>query len=215
MSESGKPRYFDISPEVHAGLGVFPGDTAFRREVAVNFDAGAAYQASSIHTTVHLGAHVDAPNHYDPRGTGIEARSLDLYMGPCQVVSVRIARNARIRPSDLNGAKIAAPRVLFKTESFPDPDRWNSDFAALSAELVEYLFERGVKLVGIDTPSIDPCEDKVLESHQAVSKRDMAILEGVILKDVPDGKYTLVALPLKIRGADASPVRAVLLQGAL
>ncbi len=121
-------------------------------------------------------------------------------------------RGGRIRPGDV-GVEIRTPRILFHTDSFPDPDHFNTDFVSLSEELVEWLHARGVQLVGIDTPSIDLCEDKVLESHQAVARHDMAILEGVVLGDVPDGAYTLVALPLKIEGADASPVRAVLLEG--
>jgi arylformamidase len=102
--------------------------------------------------------------------------------------------------------------VLFKTRSFPNPDRWTSDFASLSPELIEKLAGQGVRLVGIDTPSIDPAEDKALESHQAVLRNDMAILEGIVLDDVAEGEYQLVALPLRIAGADASPVRAVLLR---
>jgi arylformamidase len=100
---------------------------------------------------------------------------------------------------------------LLATGSFPNPEKWNSDFAALSPELVTYLHKQGVRLVGIDTPSIDPENSKALESHQAVADCDLAILEGIVLDKVPDGLYTLLALPLKIEGADASPVRAVLL----
>ena len=76
---------------------------------------------------------------------------------------------------------------------------------------MENLASQGVVLVGIDTPSIDLSQDKLLESHQAVARNDMAILEGIVLDGVAPGNYTLIALPLKIEGADASPVRAVLL----
>lgn len=107
--------------------------------------------------------------------------------------------------------EITAPRVLFKTGSYPDPTHFNTDFCSLSPELIEELALNGVCLVGIDTPSIDPAESKDLPSHAMVAAHDLAILEGVVLDHVADGVYTLVALPLRIEGADASPVRAVLL----
>lgn len=202
--------YYDISPEITEKLAVFPGDTPFERKVTVDFGADANYLASSIHGTVHLGAHVDAPNHYRAGAQGISERSLDYYLGECQVVSIQLARGARIQPGDLGKVSIRAKRVLFKTGSFPNPNLWNGDFNSLSPELVRLLADQGVKLVGIDTPSIDPSDDKVLETHNMIAERDMAVLEGVVLDSVPDGIYTLIALPLKIRGADASPVRAIL-----
>jgi arylformamidase len=102
------------------------------------------------------------------------------------------------------------PRVLFATGTYPDPQNWNSDFAALSVELIDFLHERGVITVGIDTPSVDLFESKDLPAHKAILRRDMAILEGLVLKDVPEGTYELIALPLPLVGFDASPVRAVL-----
>lgn len=206
---------YDISPEITERLAVFPGDTPFERKVSVDYAGGSNYLASSIHGTVHLGAHVDAPNHYRQGASGISDRSLEYYLGDCQVISVVLPRGERIRPSHLGSTQVQAKRVLFKTGSFPDPNRWNGDFNSLSPELVIWLAERGVILVGIDTPSIDPADDQRMESHQIVAERDLAILEGVVLQGVPDGMYTLVALPLKLKDADASPVRAVLVKGAL
>lgn len=202
-------RILDISPLVHPGIAVWPGDVAYRRDVACSIAAGANLDLSSITTTVHVGAHADAPSHYEAGGPGIEARALERYLGPCQVMAVSVAPGARILPGDLTGP-ITAPRVLFCTGSFPDPDHWNEDFVSLSPELVDHLAHQGVVLVGIDTPSIDPMTSKVLESHTAVAAHDLAVLEGLVLRDVPPGRYTLVALPLKLAGADASPVRAVL-----
>ena len=98
-----------------------------------------------------------------------------------------------------------------RANTFPDPDHFNEDFAALSPELVATLAEAGVRLIGIDTPSVDLFDDKALLSHTAIAEQDMAILEGVVLDHVPPGSYTLVALPLNLPGVDASPVRAVLL----
>jgi arylformamidase len=108
-------------------------------------------------------------------------------------------------PDDLD-----VTRVLFATGSYPDPTSFNEDFVALSPEAVDALGARGVGLVGIDTPSVDLFDSKDLPAHQACLRHDMAILEGLVLDRVPDGVYELIALPLKLQGFDASPVRAVL-----
>jgi arylformamidase len=103
-----------------------------------------------------------------------------------------------------------AERVLLATGSFPDPEVFSEDFAAASPELIDHLHERGVRLVGIDTPSIDPFSSKDLPAHKRCLAHDMGLLEGLVLKDVPAGIYELIALPLPLVGFDASPVRAVL-----
>jgi arylformamidase len=164
---------------------------------------------STLHATVHLGAHADAPSHYGMDASSIDERSLDYYLGPCQVVRVPVPRRTRITPAMLPGP-IQAPRVLLATGTYPDPEHFNEDFAALAPELVVHLYREGVKLVGLDTPSVDLFESKDLPSHRQFLKHDMAILEGLVLKDVPEGLYELIALPLKLVDYDGSPVRAVL-----
>lgn len=208
------PAVHDISPLISPRLAVFPGDTAFSSRRLLSFAGGNHLELSSIEGTVHLGAHADSPIHYHRDGVGIDRRDPLRYVGAAQVVTVAGARGRRIRPADLGGVGIEAPRVLFRTGSFPDPEKWNEDFASLSAELIDWLAERGVHLVGIDTPSIDPADDKILETHQAVYRHDFAVLEGLVLEGVADGLYTLLAPPLKIEGADASPVRALLIPDA-
>jgi arylformamidase len=193
-------------------VAVWPGDVAFSREVACTIAGGANIDLSAIRTTVHVGAHADAPSHYALGGASIAERPLERYYGPCEVVHVDVGRGERILPRHLPGPA-RAPRVLLRTGTFPDPDHFNEDFAALSPELVEHLADQGVVLVGIDTPSVDLCHDKVLEAHTAVARRDLAVLEGVVLDAVAPGLYTLVALPLRLEGADASPVRAALVEG--
>lgn len=202
-------RVIDLSPPIHPGLGVFPGDTTYQREVLLDVDGADALTLSRVTTTLHLGAHADAPNHYRRGGEGIAARSLGPYLGRCQVVRVDVARGARVRPADVS-APIAAPRVLIATGSFPDPDAWNGDFSSLSPELITWLAEQGVVLVGIDTPSVDPQDSKDLPSHAALARHDLCVLEGLVLAGVAPGIYTLLALPLPLVDADASPVRAVL-----
>ena len=200
----------DITPLINSKIAVFPGDTPFSQEFLMSTDSGQHLTLSRIATTVHLGAHTDAPNHYGAQSESIETRSLDYYIGPCQVIQVKIPRGERIQKDDLKNIKIEAPRILFKTLSYPNPYQWNDDFNSLSGELIQYLFNSGVQLVGIDTPSIDPAADKTLESHLCVHKNNMAILEGIVLDHVSEGLYELIALPLKIEGADATPVRAIL-----
>lgn len=201
---------FDISPVIHEGLAVFPGDTPFKSEFLMKTEAGDHLTLSKFSGTVHLGAHTDAPNHYARDKEGMSDRSLHYYLGPAQVIDVQVARGSRIRLRDVQHKKISTQRVLFKTNSFPNPDQWNNDFTSLSAEVVQWLADQVVVLVGIDTPSIDLADDKVLESHTCVHQNNMAILEGIVLTKIPEGLYELIALPLKIKGADASPVRAIL-----
>ena len=200
----------DISPIIDASINVWPGDTPFVQTVNANINAGGNLMLSDIRTSVHVGAHADAPSHYSSSGADIAARRLDFYLGLCVVVHVTVTRGRHITSEHLAGKVISAPRVLFRTGTFPDHRNWNNDFASLAPSLVDDLYQHGVKLIGIDTPSVDPFESKELEAHQAFLRNDMAILEGLVLKDVPEGVYELIALPLRLVGFDASPVRAVL-----
>ncbi|RME24093.1 MAG: kynurenine formamidase [Deltaproteobacteria bacterium] len=203
------PRIIDISPPITPSLAVWPGDVPFRRDCSLRLAEGANLDLSSIHTTVHLGAHADAPAHYAAGAPGIGERPLELYYGPCEVVKVDVGPGERVLPRHLP-ASVSAPRVLVCTGSFPDPERFNEDFAALSPQLLDHLAAQGVVLVGIDTPSVDLFASRSLPTHQAALRHDMALLEGLVLTHVAPGRYTLVALPLAIVGADASPVRAAL-----
>jgi arylformamidase len=200
---------FDISPVVSSRLGVWPGDTSPSREVLLDLARGDAVTLSTLRATVHLGAHADAPSHYGRDGAAIHVRDLSLYLGPCQVIHTPVARGTRVDVRDLPAA-IVAERVLLATGTFPDPESWNDDFAGLTPELVDQLAAEGVRLVGVDTPSVDLMPSKDLPAHQAALRHDMAILEGLMLGGVPEGVYELVALPLRLEGFDASPVRAVL-----
>jgi arylformamidase len=198
---------YDITPPVTPRLGVWPGDTPPTREVLCDIERGDNITLSTLRATVHLGAHADAPSHYGKDAPAIELRDIELYVGPCQVVHAAAKRKQRVRVPDLD---VKAPRVLLATGTFPDPENFNTDFAAYDPVFIDALHEKGVRLIGIDTPSIDLFDSKDLPSHHAVLLHDMAVLEGLVLRDVPDGVYELIALPLKLVGFDASPVRAVL-----
>lgn len=200
---------YDITPAIFSGLAVWPGDTPPTREILQDLRRGGTLTLSTLRTTVHVGAHADAPSHYGAEAPPIDERPLDLYLGPCRVLRVAVGRGGRIGPAALP-AELGAERVLFATGSYPDPTRFTRDFAALDPALIGALRERGVRLVGIDTPSVDPAESKDLPTHQACLRHDMAVLEGLVLSGVPDGLYELIALPLKLTGFDGSPVRAIL-----
>jgi arylformamidase len=200
---------YDITPPVTQRLAVWPGDTPPERQVLLDMSRGDAVTLSTLRATVHLGAHADAPSHYGAAAPSIESRPLDLYLGPCQVVRVDAARGSRVTAAQV-GEIIRAPRILIATGTFPDPCAWNGDFAALDPGLVDRLHARGVRLVGIDTPSVDLLDSKDLPAHKRFLAHDMAILEGLVLRDVPEGVYELIALPLPLAGFDASPVRAIL-----
>jgi arylformamidase len=207
---------YDISPPLTTRTAVWPGDTPLSREVLLEIGKSpegskivSNITLSTLRASVHLGAHADAPSHYGADAPAIDARRLDYYLGPCQVVRVAAPRGTRVTP-ELLPHPVRTERVLVATGTFPDPEHFNTDFAALSPELVRRLHEQGVKLIGIDTPSVDLFESKDLPSHQAFLGCDMAILEGLVLDAVPEGVYELIALPLKLVGFDASPVRAIL-----
>lgn len=202
-------KIYDLSPTISSALKVWPGDTPPAREVLLDMNHGANLTLSTLRATVHLGAHADAPSHYGAEAPSIEARPLELYLGRCQVMRVAIPRATRVLPDHLRGV-LQAERLLLATGTFPDPNSFNEDFASLSPSLVDYLARHNVRLVGIDTPSVDLFNSKDLPVHLACLRHDMAILEGIVLDAVPEGIYELIALPLKLEGFDASPVRAIL-----
>ena len=204
-------KIWDISPLVSSDLAVWPGDTPFSQKFSLHVKKGNHLTLSQLNTTVHVGSHTDAPVHFGKEGLGIESVDLRRYFGACQVISIKKVPHTEIVPRDIEGIDIVAPRVLFKTGSFPDPNTFNKDFNSLSAALIKTLSEKGIQLVGIDTPSIDLFESQELPAHHATLETQMAILEGISLEGISPGIYQLVALPLKIKNADASPVRAVLI----
>jgi len=165
---------------------------------------------SSLTLSPHVGAHADAPLHYDPQGAPIGTLALEPYLGPCRVIHA-IARGPLVRWEHIaHAARELPPRVLVRTYARAPVDRWDPELAAFAPDTIERLADAGVLLVGIDTASIDPAESKTLDSHQAIRRRGLRVLENLVLDAVPAGDYELVALPLKLVTADASPVRAAL-----
>jgi arylformamidase len=201
---------WDISPPVHAGSPVFPGDTAYRQQWSATMGPGCPVNVSAITLSPHVGAHADAPLHYDAQGASIGDVSLDAFLGPCRVIHAMDC-GPLITWGHIAHAVDEAmpPRVLVRTY-VQAPAEWDGQLSAYAPDTIERLADLGVLLVGIDTASIDPADSKQLPSHQVIRRRGLRVLENLVLDAVPEGDYELIALPLKLTTADASPVRAVL-----
>ncbi len=200
---------WDISPAVHPGSPVFPGDTPYQQQWCATIAPGCPVNVSSITLSPHVGAHADAPLHYDAQGASIGYLPLEPFLGRCRVVHA-IGCGALIEWSHLAHALAdLPPRVLVRTYA-QAPTHWDAHLAAYAPDTIERLADLGVQLVGIDTASIDPADSKQLASHQVIRRRGLRVLENLVLDAVPEGDYELIALPLKLTSADASPVRAVL-----
>ena len=204
-------RLWDISPPVHAGSPVFPGDVAYKQHWAATLEPGCPVNVSTITLSPHTGAHADAPLHYDTGGVAVGALELEPFLGPCRVVHA-MGCGALIEWRHVEHAVDPSlpPRVLVRTYERVPVDRWDAALAGCAPDVIERLADRGVRLIGIDTASIDPAESKTLDAHQAIRRRDLRVLENLVLDGVPEGDYELIALPLKLTTAEASPVRAVL-----
>ena len=202
-------RLWDISPPVQPGSPVFPGDAPFQQQWACNIGPGCPVNVATLSLSPHTGAHADAPLHYSADGAAVGALDLAPYLGPCRVVHA-IDCGPLITWQHLAHALAGLPpRVLVRTYAAA-PTAWDGALSAFAPDTVARLADAGVVLIGIDTASIDPAESKGLPSHQVIRQRGLRVLENLVLDDVPEGDYELIALPLKLMTADASPVRAVL-----
>lgn len=199
----------DISQTLRPGLPVWPGDTAFSAARTWSLSSECPVNVTQFTISTHSGAHADAPLHYDPEGAAIADVALGAYLGPARVIDARgwpIIDAARIAPHLAN----APQRLLFRTfDAFPH-EAWPAHWTCVTPDAIALMHRSGCVLIGIDGPSLDPETSKTLDAHHAVRIAGMAILEGLVLDHAPPGDYELIALPLRLAGADASPVRAVL-----
>ena len=203
-------KLWDISPPVQAASPVFPGDTHYSQQWVASIGPGCPVNVSAITLSPHVGAHADAPLHYDPEGAAIGDVDLMTFIGPCRVIHA-IGCGPLVRPEHIAHAMDQLPsRVLVRVYERMPQDRFDNDLPAFAPETIALLADRGVVLVGIDSASVDPAESKTLDSHQVLRQRGLRVLENLLLDEVPEGDYELIALPLKLTTADASPVRAVL-----
>src|SRR5690606_32890689 len=163
------------SPPVHAGSPVFPGDTPYQQHWTATLGPGCPVNVGALTLSPHVGAHADAPLHYDPAGAPIGAVALEPFLGPCRVIHA-IGCGPLIAWRHIAHAVHALPpRVLVRTYERAPVDRWDSDLTAYAPETVERLADAGVRLIGIDTASIDPASSKSLDSHQVIRRRDMRV----------------------------------------
>ncbi len=203
----------DISQALAPGMAVFSGDAAYAEGWTFRIGPDCPVNVAHVAFSVHCGTHADAPLHYDAAGPAVASLDLTPYLGPCRVIDAR-AQGPHCEPQHVAGALDGAPpRILLRLMDRTDPGVWPAGFRALSRSTVELLAAKGVKLVGIDTPSVDPETSKTLEAHHACHTANMRILENLALAHVEPGDYELIALPLKFTNLDASPVRAVLRRG--
>ena len=196
----------DISRPLSPATAVWPGDRPVEWSWTARKGKEMAVNVGALATSTHAGTHADAPLHVVSEGDSIDALPLSAFVGPAEVVAVD---DDVIRPRHV--PEVHAPRVLFRTaHSTVDAETWMPDVAPLHPETVASLADQGVVLVGTDAPSVDPVESKTLPAHHALIEAGIVNLENLALGCVAPGCYELIALPLAIVGADASPVRAVL-----
>lgn len=199
---------YDITRPVTATLPVWPGDTPFSVTPVLRKAEGASVNLTTLKTTAHLGTHADAYYHYADDGVFIGAMPLDAYIGPARVVTVARS-DGPLLPEDV-GDVAGAQRLLIHSAVSDLGEVWPEQFPYLSVALIDWLAQSGIRLIGLDSPSVDAFDSKDLPCHHALRRLGMVNLESLYLRDVPDGDYELIALPLRLDGACGSPVRAIL-----
>ena len=206
-------KIFDISRPLFNGLAPWPGDTAFHYELKWKMAEGATVNVGAVTMGVHNGSHADAPFHFEEGATTIERMPLQTYLGEAVVVDLTNRFENGKRP-EITIADLApagkAPRVLLKTGVWKDPKTFPEWIPVIARDVPKWLETREVKLLGLDLPSVDSIEAKVLVNHHALAAADIAIVESLDLSEVEAGTYHFSALPLRITGGDAAPVRAIL-----
>lgn len=204
--------FIDISRLLRTGSPHWPGDCPTELIATARMADGASCNVGRLALSLHNGTHLDAPYHYDPDGTTVDAIDPGRLIGPARVVDAR----GRTTLSEDLFARIeaagwaAAPRILFRTDAWRDPEVFPSAWPRLEPGLAAWLGSRGVTLVGLDVPSVDALESKHLPIHAELKAAGILILESLDLRGVEAGIYELIAAPLRIEGGDASPVRALL-----
>ena len=206
-------RLWDISPPLRPGSPVFPGDTAFALTWSATLSADCPVNVSTLTLSPHTGAHADAPLHYSADGVAVGALDLAPFLGPCRVIHAidcgPLIEWAHLAHAMGHALADLPPRLLVRT-CVRAPEQWTPQFSAFAPATVARLAQAGVVLIGIDTASIDPADSKALPSHQQIRQHGLRVLENLVLDEVAEGDYELIALPFKLMTADASPVRAVL-----
>jgi arylformamidase len=200
----------DITLPMSSALASWPGDTPCDFRLAWRMSAGTSVNVGSLTTSVHSGTHTDAPFHFLPDGQTIDQLDLTPYVGPAVVVDVRGRDVIRLEDFPPQIDFRATPRLLLKTDAWLDTAQFPQSIPVLAPGVATSLRERGVILIGVDVPSVDVLDSKDLPVHHEIGRCGIYILENLNLHDVSPGEYELIALPLRIVGADGAPVRAAL-----
>ena len=206
----------DISRPLTNDLAPWPGDTPFRYELTWRLSEACPVNVGALSMSAHNGTHADAPFHFAEKGGAIDSVPLENYIGPAVVIDLtgRFSRTqVSIGVDDLEHVRSQIAdtrRVLLKTNCFPDPTRFPDWIPVLKPEAIAWLSKLRVFLLGVDVPSVDPIEARVLANHQTLAAGKIAIVESLDLSEIEAGVYQFAALPLKIVGGDAAPVRALL-----
>jgi len=199
--------WIDISQPLRAGIAVWPGDPEFTSGGSSSIPSGDAYNVGQMSLGLHTGTHAESPLHFERHGLDIAACPLELFIGPALVVLA----NARlvIDLSFVQQFDILPERLLLKTGTGVERG-WHEEFAHLEGDAALFLASRGVRLLGIDSPSVDAARSTTWPAHRALARSGVVVLENLCLEAVQAGWYELVALPLNLPGMEASPVRAAL-----
>lgn len=209
-------RMWDVSRTLTSDLAPWPGDTPFAFKLVSRIAPGSSVNVGAITMSVHNGTHADAPFHFDNAGSAIDAMALESYFGACVVVDLkgRFSEGRRLIEIDHlspnEKAITEARRLLIRTDTWQDSSVFPSWIPVIAPGVAEWLRARNVLLVGFDVPSVDPIDAKVLANHHALAHAGICIVESLNLSAVEGGLYQFCAFPLKISGADAAPLRAVL-----
>lgn len=204
-------KLFDVTRPIHEGMVVYEGDPRVVVRRVASVAAGACANVSELSLGSHTGTHVDPPLHFRDGATGVDALPLDILIGPARVYALEGC--GPIGTADLCRIDLAAcPRILFKTglsgPNAPDPRQATS--AGVTAEAAWALLEAGVRLVGLDSASVDPPGAIGFPAHRTLLEAGVIVVEGLDLSTVPPGAYELLCLPLKLLGGDGAPARVVL-----
>ncbi|WP_407868366.1 arylformamidase [Paenibacillus sp. P36] len=200
---------FDISRPLATGVPTWPGDTPFSYEVSWTKEQSGSVNVGKLTMSIHTGTHIDAPFHFDNEGRKVMELDLELYIGLARVIE--ISGKSSIGAEELKAFELdGITRLLIRTNSWTNPNEFPTEITYLRDDAGPYLAEKGIRLIGVDVPSVDPLDSKELAAHHTLHANDIHILEGIDLAKIAPSDYELIALPLPLVEADGSPVRAVL-----
>ena len=202
---------YDITRTITPSIAVWPGDTNYHVEPQLQLSEGVSVNLTTLTLSAHTGTHADAWFHYEENGKHPAQMPLDSYIGKALVHCVQ-KRNGTLTPDDFENLGLDEVDAVLVHSHVSDLEdtQWAEEFPYLSVELIEWLAQYNIQLVGLDSPSVDAFDSTELPCHHALYAHKMVNLETLFLRDVPDGIYELIALPLKLDLACGSPVRAIL-----